>query len=109
MNPQPGKSRRTFLFLLRGLHSDMQIPQLLRSTLLGESVIKSVPWAVLGKAIMSRLLGVPQSRITISLFHEGTNRKTQLLLFTPRADEKPFKCQQVSTAQRPRCPVTLEL
>jgi hypothetical protein len=55
-----------------------------------ESVIKSAALAVLGRAIMSRLPGALQSRFTISLFREGANRKTQLLLFTPRDNETSF-------------------
>jgi hypothetical protein len=78
-------------------------------TAAAESVIKSAPLAVLGKAILSRVPGAPQARFTISLFREGANRKTQFLLFTPRDNETSFKFQQVSAAQRPRCPVTLEL
>ncbi|HEX7576974.1 MAG TPA: hypothetical protein VF430_02940, partial [Verrucomicrobiae bacterium] len=53
-------------------------------TAAAESVIKSAPLAVLGKGILSRLPVAPKSGFTISLFREGANRKTQLLLFTPR-------------------------
>ena len=47
-------------FGLRRLHLDVQVAQLRADTAEGDSVIRQTPLAVFGKAITSRMLGVPQ-------------------------------------------------